>query len=56
AALVNACRRGLAGREATVMLDGGELRIAWGGDGRVTMTGPAAESFRGELDPARLAA
>jgi diaminopimelate epimerase len=55
AALVNAHRRGLAGRAATVMLDGGELRIAWAEDGRVLMTGPAEESFRGELDLAALA-
>ncbi len=38
------------------MLDGGELRITWEADGRVIMIGPAAECFRGELDPARLAA
>jgi diaminopimelate epimerase len=56
AALVNAHRRGLAGRAATLMLDGGELRIAWGEDGRVKMTGPAEESFRGELDLGALAA
>jgi len=55
AALVNAHRRGLAAREATVLLDGGELRIAWGEDGRVRMTGPATESFRGEIDLAPLA-
>jgi diaminopimelate epimerase len=64
AALVNAHRRGLTGRSATVMLDGGELAIAWGeatGDepGRVTMTGPVAEVFTGTIDlppPARAVA
>ncbi len=50
AALVNAHRRGLAAREATVMLDGGDLRISWGEDDRVRMTGPVAETFRGEID------
>jgi diaminopimelate epimerase len=57
AALVNAHRRGLTGRSATVSLDGGELAIAWGEDGRVTMTGPVAAVFTGTLDlpPARAA-
>jgi diaminopimelate epimerase len=50
AALVNAARRGLTGRSATVMLDGGELAIAWGEDGRVMMTGPVAEVFTGTID------
>ena len=49
AALVNAHRRGLAGRSATMLLDGGELLIAWRDDGRVLMTGPVAVSFTGEL-------
>ena len=50
AAVVNAHRRGLAGRSAAVVLDGGELNIAWGEDGRVTMTGPVAEVFTGVID------
>ncbi|WP_239451725.1 diaminopimelate epimerase [Elioraea rosea] len=50
AALVNAHRRGLTGRTATVTLDGGELLIDWAETGRVTMTGPVAESFTGEID------
>ena len=29
---------------------GGKLLIGWGEDGRITMTGPAAESFRGTFD------
>jgi diaminopimelate epimerase len=50
AALVAAHRRGLAGREAILELDGGELRIAWRQeDGHVLMTGPVAVEFRGEL-------
>src|SRR5262249_1856906 len=42
AALVAAHRRGLAGREAAVELDGGRLDIAWRNDGHVIMTGPVA--------------
>jgi diaminopimelate epimerase len=54
AALVAAARRGLTGREATVVLDGGALDIAWRADGHVLMTGPVATSFRGTFDPASL--
>ena len=36
--------------ESTVSLPGGPLEIEWGEDGRVAMTGPAAESFRGSFD------
>ncbi len=51
AALVAAVRRGvIAGRRATVVLDGGDLDIAWREDGHVIMTGPVATSFHGELD------
>ena len=50
AALVNAHRRGLTGRRAAVIADGGELEIAWREDGHVLMTGPVATSFTGVLD------
>lgn len=50
AALVNAHRRGLTGRRAVVMVDGGELEIEWRADGHVLMTGPVATSFVGEID------
>jgi diaminopimelate epimerase len=50
AALVNAHRRGLTGRRAAVIVDGGELEIEWRDDGHVLMTGPAAISFTGEID------
>ena len=50
ATAVAAMRRGLVGREVTVTLPGGPLLIAWGEDGRITMTGPATESFRGTFD------
>jgi diaminopimelate epimerase len=50
AALVNAARRGLTGRRAEVVLDGGTLDIAWGEDGHVLMTGPAVTSFSGQVE------
>jgi diaminopimelate epimerase len=50
AALVNAHRRALTGRRATVMVDGGELEIEWRDDGHVLMTGPVATSYIGEID------
>ena len=54
AALVAACRRGLAERRATVALDGGALDIFWREDGHVVMTGPAAIAFAGAFEPALL--
>jgi diaminopimelate epimerase len=51
AALVAAHRRGLAGRQAAVALDGGILDITWREDGHVIMTGPVAVSFEGTFDP-----
>ena len=50
ATAVAAMRRKLVGREVVVSLPGGQLLISWGEDGRVTMTGPASESFRGSFD------
>jgi diaminopimelate epimerase len=49
AALVNAHRRGLTARRATVLVDGGELTIEWRDDGHVLMTGPVATAFIGEV-------
>jgi len=46
--------RGLTGRRVEVMLDGGSLTIEWQDDDRVTMTGPAACSFSGILNPVLL--
>jgi diaminopimelate epimerase len=54
AALVAASRRGLTGRTAEVILDGGALEIAWREDDHVLMTGPVATSFHGSFDPAQL--
>ncbi|MFQ6018532.1 MAG: diaminopimelate epimerase [Kiloniellaceae bacterium] len=51
AAAVAAARRDLTGRRVEVTLDGGPLTIDWRDDGHVTMTGPVATSFTGELDP-----
>jgi len=56
AALVAAHRRGLAERQAAVVLDGGVLDIAWREDGHVVMTGPVALSFEGVIDSGLLAA
>jgi diaminopimelate epimerase len=49
AALVNAHRRGLTHRRATVIVDGGILEIEWRDDGHVLMTGPVATAFHGEI-------
>ena len=50
ATLVNAARRGLAGRQATIVVDGGELEISWREDGNVLMTGPTMLAYRGDID------
>ncbi len=51
AALVNAVRRGLVGRAAELVLDGGTLHIAWReSDSHVLMTGPTALAFQGDVD------
>lgn len=51
ASLVAASRRGLTGRSATVVVDGGELLVDWADDGHVMLTGPVATSFAGEITP-----
>ena len=54
AVLVAAVRRGVTGRTAEVVLDGGSLSIHWREeDGHVLMTGPVAFSFQGRvpMDP-----
>lgn len=52
ATAIGAMRRGLVDRKVTVSLPGGDLQIEWTETGRILMTGPAIESFRGEFDPA----
>jgi len=54
AALVAAARRGLTGRKAEIIADGGPLEIEWREDGHVVMTGPVAISFTGTLDDSLL--
>jgi diaminopimelate epimerase len=56
ATIVNAARRGLTGRRATVTMPGGDLQLEWRDDGHVLMTGPTALAFTGEVDLARIAA
>jgi diaminopimelate epimerase len=50
ATMVNAARRGLTGRRARIIVDGGELDMEWRADGHVLMTGPTAVAFTGTLD------
>jgi len=50
ATAVVAMRRGLVEREVTVELPGGALTILWQEDGRIRMTGPATESYRGSFE------
>ena len=50
ATAVVAMRRGFVEREVAVELPGGELTIAWQQDGRIRMTGPATESYRGSFE------
>ncbi len=54
AALVAASRRGLTGRAADVVVDGGRLGVEWLDDGHVRLTGPVAVSFTGTLDQSML--
>jgi diaminopimelate epimerase len=49
ATLVAAARRGLTGRKADVILDGGMLTIEWLENNHVMMTGPVALAFSGML-------
>jgi diaminopimelate epimerase len=56
AALVNAARRGLTGRRARLVLDGGALDIVWRDDGHVLMAGPAVTSYTGTVDLGNFAA
>ena len=54
AALIATARRGLTGRKADVVLDGGTLTIEWLPDNNVLMTGPVATSFSGHIDASLL--
>jgi diaminopimelate epimerase len=52
AAAVSAARTKRTGRQVTVTLPGGDLRIDWRADDHVMMTGPAQFEFAGTMDPA----
>ncbi len=54
ATLVNAYRRGLTGRSAELILDGGVLSIEWDPNDHVLMTGPTAMVFQGRIELAAL--
>jgi diaminopimelate epimerase len=56
AVLVNAVRRGLMERRATIALDGGELEITWREDNHVLLAGPVEDVFQGTLSPSFLGA
>jgi diaminopimelate epimerase len=47
---VAAAASGRTGRETTIVLPGGDLRIAWADDDHVYMTGSASVSFTGSID------
>lgn len=50
ATIVAAARRGLTGRKAEIILDGGSLFMEWRAeDSHILMTGPASFVFKGEL-------
>jgi len=50
ATLVAAHRRGLTGRTAELIMDGGSLAVEWREDNHVLLTGPVAVSFTGAMD------
>ncbi len=52
AAAVCAARTERTGRDVTVTVPGGPLRIQWRDDGHVIMSGPAQWEFSGSFDPA----
>ena len=57
ATAIAAMRRGLVDRgKVNVTLPGGALQIGWSADNRITMSGPATESFRGMFDSANFEA
>lgn len=57
AVMAAAFRRGITGRKAEIVLDGGELQLeVREGDDHILMTGPSTLSFKGEVDLKALAA
>ncbi len=55
AVAVAGVRKGLTEQRVTVVADGGELELEWLDNGHVTMAGPTADVFTGELSPEFLA-
>jgi diaminopimelate epimerase len=49
ATLAVSAARGRTGREATVKMDGGDLRILWDSDNHIQMTGDAVTVFEGDI-------
>ena len=50
ATIVAAARRGLTGRKAEIILDGGSLLLEWRAeDNHILMTGPATFVFKGHM-------
>ncbi len=53
ATIVAAVRRGLTGRKAEIVLDGGSLLLEWrASDNRILMTGPATHVYKGTFKEA----
>ncbi|MDR1381625.1 MAG: diaminopimelate epimerase [Tannerella sp.] len=50
ATLAVCASRGLTGREANILMDGGTLSILWDEDRRIQMTGDAVHVFEGDID------
>jgi len=50
ATLVAAARRGITGRKAEIILDGGSLTISWNENNHVLMTGPATLAYTGVIE------
>ncbi len=50
AAVVAGIRRGMLASPVRVVTQGGDLSIAWDGQGSVLLTGPAVSVFSGEMD------
>lgn len=54
AAVAAAHRRGICGKNAEIIADGGSLRVTWRDDGHMILAGPVTRSFTGQFDPLTL--
>jgi len=50
ATLVAAARRGLTGRKASILMDGGNLSVEWRDDNHIILSGAIETSFSGNID------